>query len=283
LGVDTNGNVVSTTINTEFTGNTSGTCITDLYVTNLYGCSPITVHDTIESVTGIIRTSGGTGAELNLKDSFGPNGTWSITSDNRGYGANSVWAYAQPSNGLQLGYQLTLSEAIGISIFPSGTTPLLGNGKEVIIANNTSLSVNSGNIDKRSVFVGTRNSTMLGGVTNSVVLGGVGLSATQDDTVYVDNLNINTIGSGTSVINLGLDSSGNVVSGNTSQKYAASIPFTAATSQTITHNLNDTDVIVQLKDSTGTLVIPNVVDNYTNNTVDIEVSSTETFRVIIIG
>jgi hypothetical protein len=42
-------------------------------------------------------------------------------------------------------------------------------------------------------------------------------------------------------------------------------------------------VIVQLKDSTGTLVIPNVVDNYTNNTVDIEVSSTETFRVIIIG
>ena len=69
----------------------------------------------------------------------------------------------------------------------------------------------------------------------------------------------------------------------TQQKYAASIPFTAATSQTVTHNLNDTDVIVQLKDSTGTLVIPNVVDNYTNNTVDIEVSSTETFRVIIIG
>ena len=30
-----------------FTGNTSGTCITDLYVSNVYGCSPITVHDTI--------------------------------------------------------------------------------------------------------------------------------------------------------------------------------------------------------------------------------------------
>jgi hypothetical protein len=29
----------------EFTGNTSGDCITDLYLTNLYGCSPITVHD----------------------------------------------------------------------------------------------------------------------------------------------------------------------------------------------------------------------------------------------
>jgi hypothetical protein len=73
------------------------------------------------------------------------------------------------------------------------------------------------------------------------------------------------------------------ISNFTQQKYAASIPFTAATSQTVTHNLNDTDVIVQLKDSTGTLVIPDVVDNYTNNTVDIQVSSTETFRVIIIG
>jgi len=30
---------------TTFTGNTSGSCITDLYITNLYGCSPITIHD----------------------------------------------------------------------------------------------------------------------------------------------------------------------------------------------------------------------------------------------
>jgi hypothetical protein len=29
----------------EFTGNTSGDCITDLYISNLYGCSPIIVHD----------------------------------------------------------------------------------------------------------------------------------------------------------------------------------------------------------------------------------------------
>jgi hypothetical protein len=31
-----------------FTGNTSGSCITDLYITNLYGCSPITIHDSIQ-------------------------------------------------------------------------------------------------------------------------------------------------------------------------------------------------------------------------------------------
>jgi hypothetical protein len=31
----------------QFTGNTSASCITDLYVHNLYGCSPILLHDTI--------------------------------------------------------------------------------------------------------------------------------------------------------------------------------------------------------------------------------------------
>jgi hypothetical protein len=72
-----------------------------------------------------------------------------------------------------------------------------------------------------------------------------------------------------------------VLSGPT--KYSASIPFTGGTAQTVTHNLNDGDVIVQLKDSTGKLIIPDEVDNYTLNTVDIRVSSTETYRVIIIG
>lgn len=33
-----------------FTGNTSGDCITDLYITNLYGCSPITVWDNLQTV-----------------------------------------------------------------------------------------------------------------------------------------------------------------------------------------------------------------------------------------
>ena len=36
-----------TELRTSFTGNTSGDCITDLYISNLYGCSPITLHDDI--------------------------------------------------------------------------------------------------------------------------------------------------------------------------------------------------------------------------------------------
>jgi hypothetical protein len=34
-----------------FTGNTSGDCITDLCVDNVYGCSPITVHDNIQHLS----------------------------------------------------------------------------------------------------------------------------------------------------------------------------------------------------------------------------------------
>jgi hypothetical protein len=33
----------------DFTGNTSGNCIGDIWVSNLYGCSPITIHDSIQS------------------------------------------------------------------------------------------------------------------------------------------------------------------------------------------------------------------------------------------
>jgi hypothetical protein len=40
-----------------FTGNTSANCISDIYVSNLHGCSPITIHDSIQnfgsSATGI--------------------------------------------------------------------------------------------------------------------------------------------------------------------------------------------------------------------------------------
>jgi hypothetical protein len=36
----------------QFTGNTSASCINDLYVTNLHGCSPIIVHDVLSGKTG---------------------------------------------------------------------------------------------------------------------------------------------------------------------------------------------------------------------------------------
>jgi hypothetical protein len=66
-------------------------------------------------------------------------------------------------------------------------------------------------------------------------------------------------------------------------KYVESFAFTAATTSTITHNLGSTDVMVQVKDASGELITPNGVNNYTTNSVDINVSATETMRIIIIG
>lgn len=64
-------------------------------------------------------------------------------------------------------------------------------------------------------------SSVIGGNGNtasglrSVVIGGTLITGTTADTVYVPKLNIKTIGTGTPLFNLGLDSSGNVVTGTT--------------------------------------------------------------------
>jgi hypothetical protein len=50
---------------TSFTGNTSATCITDLYISNLYGCSPVTVHDNLQhtgsTASGLLSIAFGNG------------------------------------------------------------------------------------------------------------------------------------------------------------------------------------------------------------------------------
>jgi hypothetical protein len=147
------------------------------------------------------------------------------------------------------------------------------------------------NIDtgsSNSVILGGDSNIIISSVTNSVVLGGDSITGDTNDTVYVPNLNISTVGVGVSVGNLGIDTNGNVVTGTTggggtTGKYVESFNFTGSTTSTITHNLGDEDVMVQVKDATGALITPNTVNNYTTNSVDINVSSTETMRVIIIG
>lgn len=48
LGIDASGNIVSgITGGGTFTGNTSASCISDLYVSNIYGCSPVRFHNSI--------------------------------------------------------------------------------------------------------------------------------------------------------------------------------------------------------------------------------------------
>jgi len=174
------------------------------------------------------------------------------------------------------------------SFIGGGDSNTIDNSYYSSIVGGRSNTINgSNNNSEYNAILGGRNNTIKTGSTDTFIIGS-NITSISANTTHVERFNIRTADTGsTSTEVLVRESNGMVnsveLSTVTPQKYAASIPFTAATSQTVTHNLNDTDVIVQLKDSTGTLAIPNVVDNYTNNTVDIEVSSTETFRVIIIG
>lgn len=94
----TDGSNFNVTINssTPFTGNTSGDCITDLYVTNLYGCSPINVNDSLIMTTGTsISSSNGT-AKIEL-DSGGPENLFISTNYNGLNGPNYIFMGADTS------------------------------------------------------------------------------------------------------------------------------------------------------------------------------------------
>ena len=66
-------------------------------------------------------------------------------------------------------------------------------------------------------------------------------------------------------------------------KYTADIALSSSSATTVTHSLGTTDVIVQLKNNTGNMVNDATVNNYQDNSVDIQTTTTETFRVIIMG
>ena len=70
-------------------------------------------------------------------------------------------------------------------------------------------------VDGNGAIVGGSGNTINSSITRSVVLGGKGITASVNDTVYVPNLNIGTVGVGTSIFNLGIDSGGNIVTGST--------------------------------------------------------------------
>lgn len=94
--------------------------------------------------------------------------------------------------------------------------------------NNIKYNVNN------SVIIGGYENVIDNGVNYSVILGGIGITATTSDYVYVPSLNIKTLGSGTSVNNLGIDSNGNIVTGTTGGGGGISItPYNNVGSTTI--------------------------------------------------
>lgn len=223
-----------------FSGSTfsggSGNCITDLYVSNLYGCSPITMHDNLVIESGITITSTNGGGQIELDYFLQPSNIL-ISTDNGG--TAEAFINLQPtelnlsslngdvriqslnSNNFRSGNLFSnrsqiLMEPDFVKIGVVDPSAVFSNDYESVVVYNTlSSDQTTSNGDKWPVTVSSKNSTILSGVRNSVILGGSNITASTNNTVYVDNLNINTVGGGTSVLNLGIDSNGNVVTGTT--------------------------------------------------------------------
>ena len=202
----------------EFTGNTSGDCITDLYVRRLYGCSPITVHDTI-TYNGSRIDSATTNSFI-----FGSNHVLTASSLTHGVNADANVILGGNDNRItpnSMGFYNTIIGGYGNEInsrinYASIIGATNSNISSSTLAPTTIIGGNSNTIrtSQSSVIIGGEGN-FIENSDRTIILGGSGITGTTDDTVYVPTLNINTIGSGTPVNNLGYDSSGNVVTGGT--------------------------------------------------------------------
>jgi hypothetical protein len=301
LGLDANGMVVSGDTSATFTGNTSGDCITDIFVSNIHSCSPLNINPLNE---GNVYFGNSSGFSVD------------ISTGNTKVGIN----VPEPSYALHMAGDMYLpSGSVGIGESPDPTQKARITTTDADGTNTTALRVDLSQINAGAGGINVFNGIQVRSTPTKTFTGitqqwGVQsnltstVSATGNHMVVggrfrakstnADNFGIQ-IEDGTEVAGrvlvcqptslygqVGLAHWEDVTSlsgvGSTN-KYAASIAFTGGTKQTITHNLNTEDVQVQLKDSTGTRIIEDVADTYTSNTVDIEVSITGTYRVIIIG
>jgi hypothetical protein len=195
LGLDSSGNVVTGTTGGTFTGNTSGDCITDLYVTNLYGCSPITVNDSIQSVTS--SANGTTSFAFGFQNQA--NGSYSISlgNQNESNGNSSVsLGNRNTASGNFSVAEGTTTTASGIGSHSEGNNTIASgdyshaqNNRCESIGSNSFAGGDTSVVFGTTSFVFSTNSTLSG--NNSAILGGKNLTGTEDDFVYIPSLEIN--------------------------------------------------------------------------------------------
>ena len=235
LGLDSSGFVVTGTTSIPFTGNTSGDCISDIYVSNLYGCSPITIHDSIQNLgstaSGVLSTAFGdrTTASGDYSHAEGY-GTIASGTTSHAEGSSTIASgtsshaegYLTTANGNSSHAEGDSTRTIGTASHAEGNNTIAGGEASHAEGTNTTANGNSSHAggdsstaSGKTSFVHSTNSIVIG--ERSVVLGGQNITGTTNDTVYVPYLNIKYINSGTSITNLGVDSSGNVVTGTTDQ------------------------------------------------------------------
>jgi hypothetical protein len=155
--------------------------------------STLTAGDTTADGQVIKALNGG--GQLTLRS--GTDSLVTLTTDNDGQVESGV--YMDP-NSLELFSQ---SWNCGMSFNTTETLVYSNGGTEVqqkirmqvddsfpiILWDNTTTNRTSTNVDNKSLFLGTNNSTTNSGVYNSPIIGGTGLTATKSNTVYMPDMN----------------------------------------------------------------------------------------------
>ena len=166
---------------------------------------------------------GGTGHAIGNNDSFIGGGRF-----NQSMGNFSVI----------LGGERNTNNSTNTSIISSTDSSIISQHKTTIIGSDTSIisgistdqSVNSiilggknNLIDKStySAIIGGTGHTVTSGTANSIILGGSAITADTSDMVYVPNLTVVDITTGTSVSSLGIDATGKLISVTKEVYYSA--------------------------------------------------------------
>ena len=145
-----------------FTGNTSASCITDLWVSNLHGCSPITVWDTMQTVGS---TGNGTlSVVFGTNNINGGNNSLVVGVNNNNYvGHQSVLA---GSNNYNAGYNLLMA---GKNNYNSGNYVNLVGSYNYVSADNSVIGGTYNSVYSDNSIIGGSNNTNYG--SNSLVIG----------------------------------------------------------------------------------------------------------------
>jgi hypothetical protein len=251
--VDTDGTVKfrdSSSLGGTFTGNTSGTCISDIFVSNVHSCSPLTIHGEIQQISNTtIGTNSVAFGTNNMSGYYQPEIISEFVS---GYTLNTTiqapYSYIQFSGdvsqfwndalNVQNPLEITLYGGSGAtetfyveSVFYNigfGDVTLLLDGNTTGVTN-TSHTTLSGNVVTQieiattNTFAGGKNTAVYGdnsfvfsdgSIVNgnrSAVLGGQNINAYADDTVYVPYLNVSYLNNDNDLTKLLVADSNNTI------------------------------------------------------------------------
>jgi hypothetical protein len=178
----------------DFTGNTSASCISDLYINNLHGCSPIIVHDILSGNSTINYIDLSTSpTQLQIRNDSAGNGSYLDFDSGAYYGTKLGNG---PSSYLGLSYNVgTIYSSTQINLFNNNLSYTQtsgygsafsiggGSGKNFIVKTNDS----SGSIFSGGITGGTLQGEIVIGVPNTSVglpLGVMGTGIGVNTTPY---------------------------------------------------------------------------------------------------